>query len=166
MGGKCGVCGDPIDAIRDNEAPNGKYFTGVPTHTYKAGSVIDILIEMQANHLGWFLFKICPVTNNSVEVSQDCLDQYPLEIVEAPTTPNTPYLWEIPGTYTSSVAPGWNLPSYSFKVKLPDGLTCDRCVFQWDWPCTDRNGSSDGKQGIGYGQQANFRGCADVRIEN
>ncbi len=166
MDAKCGVCGDPINGPRDNEAPNGKYFTGIPTYTYKAGSVIDVRVDMMANHLGWFFFKICPVTNNMIEVTQDCLDQHPLEIVEAPTTPTTPYMWEIPGTYTPSVAPGWNLPSYSFKVQLPPGLTCDRCVLQWDWPCANHNGTSDGKQGIGYGPQSDFRGCADVRIEN
>lgn len=89
MGGKCGIRSDPVDGPLDNEAPNGKYFTGVPTNIYKVGSVIDVRVEMKANHLGGFLFKICPVTNNSVEVTQDCLDQHPLEIVQAPTTPVT-----------------------------------------------------------------------------
>jgi hypothetical protein len=128
--------------------------------------VIDVRVEMKANHLGGFLFKICLVTNGSVEVTQDCLDQHPLEIVQAPTTPVTSYRWDIPGTYTPSVAPGWNLPAYLFKVKLPENLTCDRCVVQWDWICANRNGTSEGKQGYGYGSQDLWRGCADVRIEN
>ena len=166
MGGKCGVCGDRFDGPRDNEAPSGKYFTATTTSTYKAGSVIDIRVDMQANHMGWFFFKICPVTNNAVEITQECLDQYPLEIVEAPTTRTTAYRWDIPGTYTSSVADGWALPSYSFKVKLPNGLTCDRCVLQWDWTCANRWGTSDEKTGMGYGLQETFRGCADIRIEN
>jgi hypothetical protein len=166
MGGQCGVCGDRIDGLRDNEAPHGKYFTGVTTHTYKAGSVIDVRVEMKANHRGWFFFKICPVTNNILEVTQECLNPYPLEIVQAPTTTTTRYRWDIPRTYTNSIAPGWDLPSYSFKVKLPDGLTCNRCVLQWDWTCANRWGSSDGKQGLGYGPQETFRGCADVRIEH
>ena len=75
MGGKCGVCGDPIDGPRLNEAPKGKYFTGMITETYEAGSVIDVRVEMLANHRGWIVFKICPALNDSVEVTQECLDQ-------------------------------------------------------------------------------------------
>ncbi|CAF4115995.1 unnamed protein product, partial [Rotaria sordida] len=165
MGGRCGVCGDPIDGPRNNEAPKGKYFTGTIVVTYKSGAVIDVRIEMMANHMGWFYFKICPVTNDAVEVTQECLDRYPLKIVKAPTTTTTAYRWDIPGTYTYNVAPGWSLPAYNFKVKLPHGLTCNRCVLQWDWTCANRWGSSDGKQGMGYGPQETFRGCADVRIK-
>ena len=164
MGGKCGICGDPIDGPRPNEAPNGKYFTGMITETYKVGSVIDVRVEMLANHLGWFVFKICPVTNHSVEVTQECLDKYPLKIVQAPTPPVTPYQWQIPGTYTPDIAPGWDLPSYSFKLQLPTGLKCDRCVLQWDWTCGHRYPLFEGQYRLGYGPQETFRGCADVRI--
>ncbi|CAF0875350.1 unnamed protein product [Adineta ricciae] len=165
MGGKCGVCGDRIDGPRHNEAPSGKYFTGIPTHTYKAGSIIDARVEMMANHMGWFTFKICPVTNDLAEVSQACLDQYPLEIIRAPTRRTSKYRWDIPGTYSYSVAPGWDYPSYSFKLKLPDHVRCERCVLQWDWTCANRWGSSNGKEGMGHGKQETFRGCADIRIE-
>ncbi|CAF1206432.1 unnamed protein product [Rotaria sordida] len=51
MGGKCGLCGDPIDGPRNNEAPNGKYFTGTIVGTYRSGAVIDVRIEMMATHL-------------------------------------------------------------------------------------------------------------------
>ena len=164
MNGQCGVCGDRIDGSRDNEAPSGRYFTGMTTQTYKAGSVIDARVEMMANHLGWFYFKLCPVTNNQVEVTQECLDNYPLEIIQAPTPRTDRYRWDIPGTYTQNIAAGWDLPFYSFKLKLPDGLTCERCVLQWDWTCANRWGTTGNKQGMGYGPQETFRGCADVRI--
>ena len=85
------------------------------TSTYKVGSEIDVRIDMKANHLGWLNFSICPVTNENIEVTQECLNQYPLAIVQAPTPSNNTYEWTIPGTYTPSVAPGWNLPSYSFQ---------------------------------------------------
>ncbi|CAF1189121.1 unnamed protein product [Rotaria sordida] len=98
MEGKCGVCGDPIDGPRNNEAPNGKYFTGTILGTYRSGAMIDVRIEMMANHLGWFNFKVCPVTNDAVEVTQECLDRYPLRIVEAPTTITNAYRWDISGT--------------------------------------------------------------------
>ncbi|CAF3661051.1 unnamed protein product [Rotaria sp. Silwood1] len=66
---------------------------------------------------------------------------------------------------TQNVASNWNPPAYNFIVKLPDGLTCSRCVLQWGWTCANRWGSSDGKEGMGYGKQETFRGCADIRIE-
>ena len=164
MDGKCGVCGDPVDGVRKNEAPNGKYFVGIPTHTYTVGSVIDVRVDILAHHMGWFWFKICPVTNHSVEITQECLDQYPLEIVQAPTQPINPYEWMIPGTYTDRVEPKWELPAYRFKLKLPDGLTCDRCVLQWDWKNANRWQWDPPNYGFGYGKQETFRGCADVRI--
>ncbi|CAF5009883.1 unnamed protein product, partial [Rotaria sp. Silwood1] len=92
------VCGDPIDGPRNNEASNGIYFTGTIVGTYRSGAVMDVRIEMMANHLGWFTFKICPVTDNAVEVTQECLDRYPLKIVKAPTTITNAYRWDIPGT--------------------------------------------------------------------
>ncbi|CAF4354379.1 unnamed protein product, partial [Rotaria sordida] len=45
------VCGDPIDGPRNNEVPNGKYFTETIVGTYRSGAVIDVRIEMMANHL-------------------------------------------------------------------------------------------------------------------
>ena len=167
MGGKCGICGDPVGRPLDQEAPNGKYFSGIITQTYRAGSVIDVRVEMMANHAGWFIFKICPVTNPLVEVTQACLDKYPLEIVQAPTNRTSAYRWDIPNIpNTGKVAPSWDLPAYTFKLKLPQGLVCDRCVMQWDWTCGHRPDTTDGKYDFGNGPQETFRGCADVRIVN
>ena len=40
-GGKCGICGDPYDGARENEA-GGKYATGIITRNYTEGSVISV----------------------------------------------------------------------------------------------------------------------------
>jgi hypothetical protein len=127
--------------------------------------VIDARVDMMANHMGWFEFRIMPAYGNT-EVSQDWLNLLPLEIIQAPSKRTNRYRWDIPGTYSNGVRPGWDRPSYSFKLKLPDGLTCERCVLQWDWTCANRYGTSDGKTGMGYGPQETFRGCADVRIDS
>ena len=42
-GGKCGVCGDPYDGKRENEA-GGKYATGTIVATYRAGDVIAVTV--------------------------------------------------------------------------------------------------------------------------
>jgi len=105
---------------------------------------------MQANHLGWFYFRICPATSPDVEVTQECLDAHTMDIVEAPTAITDKKRWEIPNRTVN----GGGI--YKFKVQLPAGLKCERCVIQWDWLCNNRNGQKI---------QETFRGCADVKVE-
>ena len=40
-GGKCGICGDPWDGVRENEA-GGRYATGTISRQYTEGQVIDV----------------------------------------------------------------------------------------------------------------------------
>ena len=47
--GKCGVCGDPWPGPRENE-PGGKYATGTIVRNYQVGQVIDVYIQLTANH--------------------------------------------------------------------------------------------------------------------
>lgn len=48
-GGKCGLCGDPWPGPRENEA-GGRYANGIVTRSYEVGQVIDVYIELTANH--------------------------------------------------------------------------------------------------------------------
>ncbi|CAG2167422.1 unnamed protein product [Oppiella nova] len=56
----------------------------------------------------------------------------------------------------------WVIPTkdndviYAFRVKLPVGLTCERCVFQWTWITNERAGD----------KQTTHKACADVKIIN
>lgn len=52
-GGKCGVCGDPWDGKRENEA-GGKYANGIIARKYKPGETITVNVDLTANHLGKF----------------------------------------------------------------------------------------------------------------
>ncbi|XP_071109881.1 uncharacterized protein [Haliotis cracherodii] len=47
--GKCGVCGDPWDGVRENEA-GGKYAKGIIVRKYNQGETIQIDIDLTANH--------------------------------------------------------------------------------------------------------------------
>ena len=40
-GGKCGICGDPWDGLRENEA-GGRYAKGIITRNYTEGQIIDV----------------------------------------------------------------------------------------------------------------------------
>ena len=55
---------------------------------------------------------------------------------------------------------------YKYQVRLPSGLTCERCVLQWwykggnNWGCD----SGTRKCGMGLGPQEHFVNCADIKI--
>ena len=52
-----------------------------------------------------------------------------------------------------------------YRVKLPDGVTCTRCVIQWWWPVANSWGvCANGTGAIGCGPQETFQNCADVAI--
>ncbi|CAG2175745.1 unnamed protein product, partial [Oppiella nova] len=153
-GGKCGICGDPYDGKRDNETPNGKYAkTLAITRTYISGQTIAAKVQLTANHNGFFVFKVCPAVNDSQEVTQQCLDRFALNVLDPQNSSDK---------YT---VPSPKAETFTIDLKLPDGLACDRCVFQWTYTSANNWGKCDnGLSAVGCGPQETFRGCADVRI--
>ena len=58
----CGECGDAWD-IPVGQRPNqagGTYANGIISDTYSPGEVITIEVDITANHMGWFEFRLCP----------------------------------------------------------------------------------------------------------
>jgi len=150
--GRCGVCGDewsmPTPRLHED---GGKYGTGLVVRKHLQGSEISVTVDITAHHKGWFEFKVCPIVEGK-EVTQECLDQYPLYINEANGT-----RYHLP--------PGSTVGIYKFIVRLPEKLTCDRCFFQWHYTCGNNWGiCPDGKGAVGCGIQETFRGCADITI--
>jgi len=137
-GGKghtCSVCGEDFNASPKLFEAGGKYATGTIGRTYEMGSEITVRIQITANHNGYFRFKVCPVTDNTQEVTQSCLDSNVLTI---------------DGASTERLLLGSTSGEQTMRVKLPQDLSCERCVFQWHW-------------------YANFTGedfinCADIKI--
>merc|ERR1712002_1001022 len=80
MGGKCGICGDPYDGPWEHEAPGGKYANGNIVATYTQGQTIDIAVDVTANHLGHFNYRLCPNNNIHQDPKQDCFDAHLLEL--------------------------------------------------------------------------------------
>lgn len=144
LGGKCGVCGDPYDGVKNHET-GGMYATGVITKTYTVGQIINVNIYLSANHLGYFEFRLCP----SQAVTQACLDQYVLQITSS-------------GSTQYKVQAG--ISNYNLNVKLPDGISCSQCVLQWRYHGGNNWGSENGQSGLGIGPQEEFINCADISI--
>ncbi|KAK3095006.1 hypothetical protein FSP39_009096 [Pinctada imbricata] len=149
-GGKCGVCGDPYDRTRENEA-GGKYATGTISRCYSdTPSPLVVKVKITANHLGYFEFRLCPHNNPSVPVQQECLDEHLLTIY---------------GSEDTRYYIGSDVKEYEVELNIPETVTCSQCVLQWkyntgnSWGC-DENWSC----GIGLGEQEQFYGCADISI--
>ena len=55
--------------------------------------------------------------------------------------------------------------TFNYRVKLPDGITCTRCVIQWWWVAGNNVGvCTNGTEAMGCGPQESFQNCADVAI--
>ena len=107
--GRCGECGDTYSTPRPRlNDEGGDYGTGIIAQTYTEGSVsrslhsepelcrnlwihifqqwqaVRTVVNITANHLGYFEFRLCPKQSAEELVTQECLDRYPLEVIDYP----------------------------------------------------------------------------------
>ena len=64
----------------------GKYATGEIVGKFYSGSLLNIAIEVTANHGGFFTFKLCPVSVSGQDPTQECMDQNILTILNTVST--------------------------------------------------------------------------------
>lgn len=156
-GGKCGVCGDSYDEAqpRTHEA-GGEFGQGIITKEYIVGQVIDIEIDVTANHYGYFELKLCPTNNKNKAATQECLDKYPLFLASDPTSSR----FYVPKDAKKKVY-------LEYQVLLPENVICSQCVVQWTYYTGNTWGiCANGTQAIGCGDQEMFRNCADIKIRS
>ena len=80
--GRCGLCGDAWDGPRDHEV-GGRYFTGKIVGTYSPGQLLEVSVEVTANHGGHFTFSVCPGgPEEDQDPSQQCLDNNLLTVLQ------------------------------------------------------------------------------------
>jgi len=152
--GRCGICGDQADLpVRQHESPGGIYANGVIVREYTEGQMIDVVIEVTANHKGHFTFKICPNNDVTQDPTQDCFDE-PDNLLKV--------LPDLSGTFPLSSS---NTGKYDVRLQLPEGLECEQCILQWTYTAGNNWGTcEDGTGALGCGNQEHFRACADVKI--
>ena len=76
-GGRCGVCGDAWDERRPRKGEGGgRFATGTIVRRYRPGQTVKISVDITANHMGYFQFRLCPQNNPRSAVSQSCLDRH------------------------------------------------------------------------------------------
>lgn len=152
--GKCGVCGDDFreEVPRSHEA-GGVYANGIITKRYVMGQDIDIEAELTTNHKGNMELMLCANDNPQKIATEDCFTKYPL-----PLSDNSGLLFEIPEDTKKT-------ETFRWKVKLPDGVTCNHCVIRWKYYAANTWGlCEDGSESVGCGAQETFINCADVVI--
>ena len=70
------LLGDAFDANpKEHEAPNGKFANGIIVRDYKPGQVMQVQVEVTANHKGWFIFKLCPNNDVLQDPTQECFEK-------------------------------------------------------------------------------------------
>merc|ERR1711997_1308249 len=117
---------------------------------YEVNQVIKVRVELTANHMGYFEFRVCP--NNALKkpASQMCLDKHILKQQNL----NGPRYFPNPGNKVIEM-----------HYQLPKDLTCRQCVFQWRYVAGNNWGRcKNGTEAVGCGPQEEFRACADVTI--
>jgi len=150
-GGKCGICGDNwADEVREHEAPN-RFANGIIAAVYKPGQEIDITVDITANHLGFFTFRLCPAESEDRDPQQDCFDANVLKVL--PDMEDKYYL------------PNSNVGDFVVRVQLPE-IECERCILQWTYTAGNNWGWCSPNYGdLGCGPQETFRACSDISIK-
>jgi hypothetical protein len=143
--GKCGICGENYSLEPKKFEKNGSMYKGYIVKTYQQGEIITVNVEITANHLGYFQFMICNLDQMLSDATTDCL--------------NKTYLKEATSNQTKIYIQSQTGYIYT-KLKLPDQLTCNHCVFQWKYNTGNSWGTDriSGQSGLGLGIQEQFFG--------
>ncbi|KAL3861168.1 hypothetical protein ACJMK2_007233 [Sinanodonta woodiana] len=141
--GRCAACGEEFSiplGSRNNEY-GGKYAPGDVGRVYIEGSIIKVEVKITAAHKGWYEIRLC----NKEETKPGDLDKCFSASENYYTLPFIDNNYDTRFPVTESKL-------YTNFVKLPDGITCDRCVIQWWYRTMDSN------------IQEHFVNCADISI--
>jgi hypothetical protein len=152
---KCGVCGDNYSDFRPRENELGGRYgqTGLIPRTYQQGDLVDLKVKLTAHHKGFFSFKICPILDGQTTEDEACFNSDESQV----SLEN--------GDTKLDVTTKIESKNYLTTMVLPDDLYCDHCVLQWRYHTGNSWGCDDTGCDVGNGQQEEFYGCADIKIE-
>jgi hypothetical protein len=58
----------------EHEAP-GRFATGLIVRRYTSGQIINVEVQITADHKGYFTFRVCPNEDFRLDKGQDCFDR-------------------------------------------------------------------------------------------
>ena len=97
--------------------------SGIITKTYNQGSYIPVIVDITANHQGYFIFKICPNNDIFFDPEQDCFDAHPLWVGGGDAQYN----------HTRFPIHDYETGLRMVYVRLPMEITCNQCILQWTY---------------------------------
>ncbi|KAK0095715.1 hypothetical protein PV326_007588 [Microctonus aethiopoides] len=118
-GGKCGVCGDNYALKQPRPYENGGlYGTGTIVKEYTVGQKFTAIVQISANHKGYFKFDLCPLKGPDDIETDECFDDFPVLTINGADK----YVMK------SKIKGQYEVP-----LVLPDNLVCDHCSFRWTY---------------------------------
>ncbi len=120
-------------------------------------------IELTANKMGWFEFRLCANNEPNKAIEQDCLSLLELADPTENTTPNGKQKENEKYRYYVSKK---DMKMFVIKLKLPANVNCKNCVLQWKYHAGNNYGTSaSGESCLGCAiEQEELYNCADVEI--
>lgn len=151
-GGKCGVCGDPYPMKPPRPHETGGYMvTNRTVRNYFPGSTLDVIIDFQTNHGGYFEFELCKRDSFEIYETESCFRK--LKFVDGSE--------RLPLLNDHS-----DIGLKSMSLIIPEDIReCEACILRWNYRAGNNWGvCEDGKSGTGCGPQELYRNCADISI--
>ncbi|KAG4078171.1 hypothetical protein HA402_002223 [Bradysia odoriphaga] len=143
---RCGRCGDAFGETHANQG--GTYDKGIITGTYTAGQIIDVEVDITANHRGFMQFELCP----QVTETNTCFT-HRLNFVSGDRPIRSGNMMCTGNDHQNGVIRA--------RVQLPAGVRCTRCTLRWTYR-TSYPPNPDACFNGGPAQT--FRNCVDIRI--
>lgn len=151
-GGKCGVCGDPYTADRPRaHETGGRMVVNRTVRNYFPGSTLDVLIDLDTNHGGYFEFELCRRDSFDTLESDECFEK--LKFIDGSDKKGLKMDHSDRGLI-------------SMSLLIPEDLReCRACILRWNYRAGNNWGiCADGTAGTGCGPQELYRNCADISI--
>lgn len=144
-----GLCGDPAKGPHDH-MKGGKF--GPPkaypySAVYKAGQVVEFVVDVTTHHNGFFEFFICNVGDCGGDISERCFKENKCRQLMRVKTPECesqnsmecgPVDEKHPGRWYMPCRKGGHVGQHFMggkfmRYKIPDRFICQDCVMQWYW---------------------------------
>jgi len=117
--GKCSICGEDYGLAVKQYEKGGPMYRGLVVRQYTQGQRIETVVDVTANHYGYFEFRLCSLDKNgggkNGEATQECLNKQMLK--------------DLNGNTQIFIQRGF-FGKINTTLVLPAKLTCKHCVFQ------------------------------------
>ena len=123
--------------------------------TYLEGKIINVTLDIVANHYGYFELRLCQNDEPMKKVTQDCFDKNLLFIYNNNFYNNALLPDEKKKLLDQSLndykyfLSSKKTDKYTISAQLPEDVTCKHCVLQWKYHAGNNYGLTNSTTGDG-----------------